>query len=115
MLIAADVGTTFQLGPYTVRIGLRADNPAFARYLVFKRDRLVGKQFSRPCLSDCEWLEQWGSEYARGSRNIEEILVGGISATSLDEYRNRGGNSTRKRGRPPKVPLAPDLNEEFAA
>lgn len=46
------------LGKYTVRIGLRADNPAFAVYLIYVGDRLVGKQFSVPSVTDCDWLSK---------------------------------------------------------
>lgn len=59
---------TFELGPYTVRIGLRQDNPAFHRYLIFFRGQLVGKQFSRPGLSDCQWLHREHGVYATESR-----------------------------------------------
>lgn len=58
MIIAEEVGTTYTAGAYTVRISLRPDNPAFARYLVFKFDKLVGRQFSRPSETDCQWLER---------------------------------------------------------
>jgi hypothetical protein len=49
-----------KLGPYKIVEGLRRDNPAFPVYLIYKGDRLVGRQFSRPCLSDCQWLERGG-------------------------------------------------------
>ena len=51
--------TTLQLGKNTVRIALRADNPAFPQYLFFSPSgALIGKQFSCPTLSDCQWLER---------------------------------------------------------
>ena len=88
MNIAADVGTTFTLGRYTVRCALRPDNPAFAKYLIFRNNLLVGRQFSRPSLSDCAWLERWGDKYATVSfqRDI-----------SAEERRERGGSETRRR------------------
>jgi hypothetical protein len=88
MNIAADVGTTFQLGRYTVRVAMRQDNPAFAKYLIFRNNLLVGRQFSRPSLSDCEWLEKWGTKYADVSfqRDI-----------SAEERRTRGGDAERRR------------------
>lgn len=46
------------LGKFTVRVGLRPDNPAFPLYLVYIGDRLIGKQFSMPAESDCEWLQR---------------------------------------------------------
>lgn len=67
-MIASETGSTFTLGKFTIRIGLRPDNPAFPRYLVFLGDDLVGKQFSRPCLSDCEWLHRTRGVYATQSR-----------------------------------------------
>lgn len=55
------------LGAYVVRIGLRSDNPAFPVFLVFKRDRLIGKQFSFPSETDCQWLERNSGKYAEAS------------------------------------------------
>lgn len=46
------------LGKFTVRVGLRTDNPLFPVYLVFLGAKLIGKQFSVPTISDCEWLER---------------------------------------------------------
>jgi hypothetical protein len=48
---------TYQLGRYTVRQQPHWDNPAFAQYLVFLDDVLIGKCFSSPGISDCDWLE----------------------------------------------------------
>lgn len=48
---------TLTVGRFTVRIGLRPDNPAFPVYRVFLGARLIGKQFSIPSESDCRWLE----------------------------------------------------------
>lgn len=94
MNIASDVGTTFQLGRYTVRVAMRQDNPAFAKYLIFRRNLLVGRQFSRPSFSDCEWLERWGDKYATVSqfRDISES-----KSASAAERRNRGGDAERRR------------------
>ena len=105
MNIAADVGTTFTLGRYTVRCALRQDNPGFAKYLIFRNNLLVGRQFSRPSLEDCQWLEKWGDKYATVSfqRDI-----------SAEERRNRGGNATR-RGRQRKEDSERELQEAIAA
>lgn len=46
------------LGKYTVVIAIRQDNPAFPCYRVFVGERLIGKQFSVPSISDCQWLER---------------------------------------------------------
>lgn len=48
----------YQVGRYTVRQQPHFDNPAFPQYLVFLKDRLIGKQFSVPSESDCQWLER---------------------------------------------------------
>lgn len=56
-----------KIGRFVVRIGLRPDNPAFPVYLVFRRERLIGRQFSMPSLTDCEWLERTGGKYANQS------------------------------------------------
>lgn len=45
--------TTFQLGPYIVQQRHEAD-----LYRIMLGDVLIGKCFSRPCESDCRWLEQ---------------------------------------------------------
>lgn len=44
--------TTLALGPYTVTQRFEAD-----LYRVFLGAVLVGKCYSRPCESDCRWLE----------------------------------------------------------
>ncbi len=46
------------LGKYTIVIATRPDNPAFPVYRVFIGLRLIGKQFSVPTESDCQWLER---------------------------------------------------------
>ena len=59
---------TFELGPYTVRLGLRADNPAFPVHIIMRGEKLIGKQFSRPCLDDCRALEREHSEAQKAER-----------------------------------------------
>lgn len=56
MIIAAT--STFPLGPFTVHVRPRFDSPAWAVYIILRGQRLIGKQFSRPNLDDCRWLEQ---------------------------------------------------------
>lgn len=75
-----------KLGPYTVRIGIRCDNPAFPTYLIFKGDALIGKPFSAPSLSDCEGIERRNSERAK----VYELKI---------EYKKRPYTIGR-RGRP---------------
>lgn len=96
--------TTWQLGPYTVRIGLRPDNPAFPVYLVFRGDHLIGKNFSRPSRTDCEWLERTNGEvYAKQSR-WPEISEG-----------HPIWNAPKRRGRPRKEAAERELQEALAS
>ena len=90
MLIAAGVGTAFALGPYTVRIALRTDNPAFATYNVFRKGRFIGKQFSRPSGEDCAHLERWGNVYATQSHWPE---------SSTYDRRSKGAIAARRARR----------------
>jgi hypothetical protein len=98
--------TTIVLGAYQVRIGLRPDNPAFPVYLVFRGATLIGRQFSRPSESDCQYLEHWTGQYACDSTWLE---------TSCVERRQRAGQhtaeSTRRRGRPRKAVTERDFEE----
>lgn len=47
---------SFELGPYTVRIAVRPDNPLWPQYLVFLAGVLIGRHFSRPDRGCCDWL-----------------------------------------------------------
>lgn len=58
MLIAQEIGTSFELGGYTVRICLRRDNPAFPIFMIYRGAIFIGRHMSRPGLSDCERLER---------------------------------------------------------
>lgn len=53
---------SFTIGRYTVWQRPRFDNPAFAQYLIYLRDKLLGKSFSLPDIGCCEWVERHGSE-----------------------------------------------------
>lgn len=61
--------TSFDLGPFKIHQRPRFDNPAFAVYLVFRGERLIGKSFSRPDQSCCEWLERTNGVYAEPSEH----------------------------------------------
>lgn len=52
-----------RIGPYTVRAGMRLDNPAFPVYLIYRGEKFIGKQFSMPSETDCEWLERTNGRY----------------------------------------------------
>lgn len=86
----------WRIGPYTVRQGLRQDNPAFAQYIVFRDARLIGKSFSRPDESCCRWLEITHGVYATESATFKKWRM-------------------RRPGRPRKSESARDLEEALAA
>jgi len=46
-------------GKYIVKQRPRIDNPSFAVFLVFKEEKLIGKQFSVPDVEECRWLEKY--------------------------------------------------------
>lgn len=50
--------SSFQVGRYTVQMRMRFDNPHSPAYCIYRGEKFIGKQFSRPCESDCEWLER---------------------------------------------------------
>lgn len=84
------------LGAYTVRIGLRIDNPAFPSYLVYRGQSFIGKQFSMPSASDCEWLERNSGTYATDSRALEHSRGRPIWNA---EQKRRGRPSNAERAR----------------
>jgi hypothetical protein len=94
VIFQPDIGTTYQLGRFLVRIALRPDNPAFACYIVFWKNKLIGKQFSRPNRSDCEWLERQSTEYApetrwhdvSGNRRYQDPAVRRYGRLSKSEF-----------------------------
>lgn len=104
MTFADGIGNSFILGQFTVLIRLRPDNPAFACFVVFKGERLIGKQFSRPNEDDARWLER--GEYADKSRWVQ---------TSTLCQRLRGGHEIRRRGRPRKEDAERQLREALAS
>lgn len=67
---------TFQIGPYVIRQRPRSDSPGWGQYLVFLGDVLIGKSFSMPSESDCQWLEtqQRGQTfYAYSSAKLKDV------------------------------------------
>lgn len=90
-----------KLGPYTVVEGLRRDNPAWPVYLVYKGGALIGRQFSKPCLSDCEWLDR-------------ERVVYALAEQSRSDFRKHA-LVVRRRGRPRKEDAERQLAEAMAA
>ena len=74
----------YQIGRFTIRQQPLPLNPAWATHLIFLGRQLIGRQFSVPCTSDCEWHLRRRGVYA-------------TSAESADlTYRNYSNN---RRGR----------------
>lgn len=46
----------YAVGRFTVREQPRPDNPYWPVYIVILNDRIVGKGFSKPNESDCQWM-----------------------------------------------------------
>lgn len=69
--------TTLTMGPYTVRIGLRRDNPAFPVYLVYLGERFIGRSFSMPDQGCCRWLEH--QIYAGTSAPEKRMALRGVA------------------------------------
>jgi hypothetical protein len=92
---------SWNIGPYFVRQTVRPDNPYWPCYIVFRGQKLIGKQFSRPNESDCQWLEKWGGRYAEPA---EYTYIG------WTEEKNRRGP-----GRPRKVDAERELQEALAS
>ena len=90
----------FAVGRFTVQQRPRFDNPAFAVYIVFLGERLIGKQFSRPSRSDCEWLRRTNGVYAKQSRALE-----------ISKGRPIWNANPRRRGRPRKTDAERELIE----
>lgn len=67
---------TFHIGSYTVHQRPRFDSPGWAQYLVYLGEVLIGKCFSCPCESDCQWLERQQREqtgYAYSSAPLHDL------------------------------------------
>lgn len=84
-----------KLGPYTIIEGLRRDNPAFPCYLVYKGESLIGKQFSKPSLTDCEWLDRERVVYALAEQSKRDFKK--HSATLIQKRRGRPRKSDAER------------------
>ena len=68
-------------GPYRIQQRPRPDNSAWAQYIVFRGDRLIGKSFSLPDLGCCQWLEcHAGNVYATVSAKHKGYSARGNAA-----------------------------------
>lgn len=101
-MIVANTSTT-QLGAYTVYERPRFDNPAWAVYIVFKNEKLIGKSFSRPDLGCCQWLERQQGVYATQEQSAKLTSYGAMQV------------SLRRRGRPRKADAERELQEALAS
>ena len=90
----------FAVGRFTVQQRPRFDNPAWAVYIVFLGQRLIGKNFSLPGISDCEWLKRENGVYAKQSRALE-----------ISKGRPIRNANPRRRGRPRKADAERELIE----
>lgn len=87
---------TYQIGKFTIRQQPHFDNPAFAQYLVYFGERLVGKQFSAPSESDCEWL----------SRQTDIECPRYADRRSRGRRYSTGGYTTRNAEKPQTEPVS---------
>lgn len=85
--------STLTFGRFTVRIGLRHDNPAFPVYLVFVKGKLIGKSFSVPDRSACEWLERQNA--------LDRVTY--AEASAPPKTHTLRGVALLRRGRPKKA------------
>lgn len=83
----------YDLGRYTIQQRPRPDNPYWAVYMVFRGEKLIGRQFSVPTISDCAWLD----------RQKEDEVRYASSSAPLPPFKLRG---VAKRGRPTKAEQA---------
>ena len=92
---------TFELGPYTVRLALRADNPAFPVHIVMRGAKQIGKQFSRPNLDDCRSLER-ELRAERELRNHCNLPAAFQPGEGFHNASDLGAHRKARRGRPRK-------------
>lgn len=70
---------TYSLGKYVIRQQPRFDSAYWAQYLVFLDGKLIGKGFSVPCLSDCQWMERTNGAYATQSAQPKKGILRGVA------------------------------------
>ena len=105
---------TFELGPYVVRLALRADNPAFPVHIISKNGKQIGRQFSRPNLDDCRSLER-EQKAERGLRNHCNLPAAFHQGEGFHNDANLGAHRKRGPGRPRKEDVVlqrPELASE---
>ena len=70
---------SFNIGRYVVHQRPRPDNPAWSVYIVMLGTRIVGRSFSMPDLSCCEWLERENGVYATNSAPLKREPLRGVA------------------------------------
>ena len=63
---------TWHLGPFTIHQRARLDSPAWAVFLIYRGSLLIGKNFSRPSESDCEYIASWRGVYASDTKSRDK-------------------------------------------
>lgn len=89
-------------GKYTVWYDPLSHMP-WGTYRVYRGAKYCGGQISWPSLSDCEWHDQWGGQYATPS-----------SERGINEY-GYSAERYRRKGRQRKVDAEQELQEAMAA
>lgn len=105
-------GDTFILGKYTVRLGLRRDNPAFPLYLVFLGHVLIGKSFSRVDEDACRWLERQQRDQTFYAYSTEKLTDKPYGFTAVHQTYVR--KVIRKQSRQPKPETILDIAKALA-
>jgi hypothetical protein len=86
----------WKVGPYTVQSRPRFDSPAWAVYIVFRGDKLIGKCFSMPDVGWCNALER------QLKFRVEDVVtpkpgISGSVVRGLDKARLASLTSRRRR------------------
>jgi hypothetical protein len=84
-----NIGETIEVGQFTVRCGMRPDNPAWPVYLVYRGEKLIGRQFSMPSRSDCECLQHGSAVYAYATIAYKKPKNRGVAADKTLGWRKR--------------------------
>lgn len=94
----------YALGNFTIQQRPRPDSPGWAVYVVLYQGKVIGKQFSVPTISDCEWLSRQKSEelvYAVANESIKHVhqysIDGKNSRTALTKARAYGHTSRERK------------------
>jgi hypothetical protein len=92
----------WMIGPYSVQQRPRPDNPAWAVYIVFRGDKLIGKSFSIPDIGCCRWLQahqngQYALPAPERGRTEYGYCAGRRSRAQDNIYKARAFSRTARR------------------